>query len=253
MYGAPGSKQIFPSRHLIRSLHLKVMPEHMPTEVHSGRMLECWADPHFQHITKKQRAQIIHQYYREVCQAVWTNAGKVITQMEKLNVLSLNVEQAFCPNGCCRMVGHVLRSFRGFRKKENFNIKISGELKPEEKIMLLKGLGSKDDTTWEVETNAIFEEDDDESLGDDSSVTNEDEDEAEDEDENGDAETSSSEEDGEDEDSETSDGDITMATLRTLHAAIQGTASILNGHLSNAAPSPSTVNLAVSSVEYPPQ
>lgn len=251
MYGAPGSKQVFPSRHLIRSLHLKVLPEYMPSEVHSGRMIECWADPNFQHMTKKQRAQINHQYYREVCQAVWTNAGKVITQMEGLNVLSLDVEQAFCPSGCCRMVGHLLRSFRGLRKKEHFHVKISGELKPEEKIMLLKGLVG--DTTWEAKTNATLEKDDDVSVGGDYSAMDEDEDEAEDEDEDEDAETSSSEEDGEDSDSESSDDDITMATLRTLHAAIHGTTAIFNGQSNTAAPSPSTVNLSVSAIEFPPQ
>lgn len=140
MYGFPAASDLYPSRNLIRSLRVKFVPEHMPSEVRSGHIMGCWSDPHFQLMSKKQRAQIIHRYNRSVCQTVWTNAGKVITMIRDLKFLSIDVEEVFCPQGCCRMVGHVMRSLRGLRKKEGFTVAVTGELKDEEKRMVLKGL-----------------------------------------------------------------------------------------------------------------
>lgn len=264
MYGTPNSKHVFSSRHLIRSLHLKVVPEYIPNEVHSSRMLECWADPIFQTITKKQRAQIIHQNYREVCQMVWTNAGKVVTEMKGLNLLSIDVEQAFCPSGCCRMVGHVLKSFQGLKKKDGFKITISGELKHEEQEMLLRGLGISNDfykkktslTDQQIDSSSTAK-DDDQSSNDEVSEENgyEDENVAEDEnfsseEDEEDEEDEDEEEEGEEEEDEDRNsynyGDAVNA-LRALHA------SILNGQPRNVENSPSTVNLSVSTIEYAPQ
>ena len=234
IYGVPDSIQVFPSRHLIRSLNLQVLPEFLSSEQHSTHMLEYWADPHFQHVSKGQRAQILHQFYREVCQVVWMNADKVIAQMEGFNVLSLDVEQAFCPNGCCRMVGHVLRSIRNLRKKENFKINVSGELNNEEKIVVLKWLGYPKGITCESQSNAAHGKDDgDVTMSEDYS----DMDEGVDEDE-------------EYEDSDSDDDNIALAALRSLRAAIQVTSSMLDGQSGSSNP---TVNLSVSAVEYPPQ
>ncbi|MCJ1464965.1 hypothetical protein MMC07_003580 [Pseudocyphellaria aurata] len=140
MYGSPSAGEMYPSRHLIRSLRIKFVPEHMPTEVRSGHVLDCWADPGFQLLSKKQRARAIHRYNRDVCEAVWTNAGKVVTLMRDLKSFSMDLEQAFCPLGCCRMVGHVLKSLKGLKKKGGFTITVSGELKNQERQMILGGL-----------------------------------------------------------------------------------------------------------------
>lgn len=181
MYGSPSASEVYPSRHLIRSLRIKFVPEHMPSEVRSGHVLDCWADPNFQLLSKKQRAQAIHRYNRDVCQAVWTNAGKVIILMRELKFLSMDLEQVFCPLGCCRMVGHVLESLKGLRKKEGFTIEVSGELKEEEKQMILGGLKysrhALDYCSFTLEEGEDDEDDDDDDDDDE-----EDEDEDEDED-----------------------------------------------------------------------
>lgn len=186
MYGSPSASEVYPSRHLIRSLRIKFVPEHMPSEVRSGHVLDCWADPNFQLLSKKQRAQAIHRYNRDVCQAVWTNAGKVIILMRELKFLSMDLEQVFCPLGCCRMVGHVLRSLKGLRKKEGFTIEVSGELKEEEKQMILGGLKysrhAVDYYSFTLEEGED-DENDDENDDDDDDDDGDEEDEEEDEDE----------------------------------------------------------------------
>lgn len=192
MYSSPAANEIYPSRHLIRSLRIKFVPEHMPSEVRSGHVMNCWADPNFQLLSKKQRAQAIHRYNREVCQAVWTNAGKVIALMRELRSLSMDLKQVFCPLGCCRMVGHVLRSLKGLRKKEGFTIIVSGELKEEEKRMMLGGLKYRaqavdDDPVEEllenIDENEEDEEDEDEDEGDEGDEDYEDYEDDEDDDE----------------------------------------------------------------------
>lgn len=249
IYAMPDLKQVFPSRHLIRSLHLQVLPDFLPSEEHSSRMLEYWADPRFHQASTRERAQTIHDSYHEGCQAVWMSAGNVISHMEGLNVLSLDVEQAFCPNGCCRMVRHVLRSLRDLRKKENFKINVSGELNNEEKIMILKWLGLSKGTTRKSKSNAARGKDDgDVTMSEDYS----DMDEGVDEDDDMDIEElASSDEHEESEDLDSDDNNITIAAaLHSLRATIRGTSSMLNSHFG----SPNlTVNLSVSTVEYPPQ
>lgn len=251
-YGVPDLSKIYPSRQFIRSLHLNILPEFTPHEVHASRMLECWSDSNFQQLSKKQRAQSIHQHEREVCQTAWTNAGKMIMQIKALKSLLLDVEQAFCPGGCCRMVGHVLRSFRSVRKKEDFKIEVLGELKPEEKGMLLKGLRylgrevgtSKNDMILKTESNTDMSEDE-------SGV---------DEDESGADEDGSEEEEMNDEESfgevlegmDMANDFIQMAAVRALRAVIHGTTD-LNGQTSGNTVATSAINLSVSAVDYPPQ
>lgn len=207
MYGSPAASELYPSRHLIRSLRIKFVPEHMPSEVRSGHVMGCWSDPNFQLLSKKQRAQAIHRHNRNVCEAVWTNAGKVITMMRQLKFLSIDLEQVFCPLGCCRMVGHVLQSLRGLRKKEGFTVAVTGELKDEEKRMVLRGLKYRGHTVDYDLVKKLFEDteegeddEDDEDYGyhEEEDEDNEEEDEDnEEEDENVDDELLDEEDDAE--------------------------------------------------------
>lgn len=202
MYGAPTPNRFFKSRGYIRSLRIKFIPEFLPADVRSGHILDCWSDPPFRLLSKKQRASAIHRYNRELCQAVWTNTGKVITQMTGLETLYLDIEQSFCPHGCCRMVGHVLRSLQAIRKKAGFTLRVSGELCLEESSMLLKGLSYYNDKSmfapklsksWETDNESEEEEEEDD---------NDDVDDEEDEDESHGAYGSGIEEDDDEDDSE---------------------------------------------------
>lgn len=162
MYGYPTGSEVYPSRHLIRSLRIKFVPEHMPSDVRSTHVLDCWADPSFQLLSKKQRAQAIHHHNRDVCETIWTNAGKVISLMRELKFLSMDLEQALCPLGCCRMVGHVVQSLKGLKKKQGFTISVSGELKYAEKRMVLGGLKYSGRTVDDYSINVVSEEETDE-------------------------------------------------------------------------------------------
>ncbi|MCJ1428861.1 hypothetical protein MMC29_006772 [Sticta canariensis] len=184
MYGSPTESEIYPSRHLIRSLRIEFVPEHMPSEVRSGHLQDCWADPNFRLLSKRKRTQEIHRYNRDVCQAVWTNAGKVINLMRALKSLTIDFDQVFCPLGCCRMVGHVLKSLGRLRKKKSFTMKISGELQEGEKQMVLGWLKSSGQAVDDGSVIEPFEEREEE----------EDEDEEDEEDDDG--------EDDEDDDDE---------------------------------------------------
>ena len=137
MHGSPVERDIYPSRHLIRSLRIKFVPEHMPSEIRPGQVQDCWADFNFARLPRRKRTQVLHQYQREVCEAVWTNAGKVINIMRALKSLTIDFSQVFCPLGCCRNVGHVLKSLKELRKKTVFSMKITGELQLGERRQIL--------------------------------------------------------------------------------------------------------------------
>lgn len=243
MYGSPTGSEIYPSRHLIRSLRIKFVPEHMPSEVRSGHVLDCWADPNFQLLSKKQRAQSIHRYNRDVCQAVWTNAGKVITLMRELKFLSMDLEQVFCPLGCCRMVGHVVRSLKGLRKKEGFTITVSGELQEVEKRMVLGGLKYGGQAVDDRSINELSEEeeegDDDEDDSEDDDYDDEYDEYDEDDEEEEEYEDDESLEDEDDDDaagtsstdavgSHSDDSKVSLEEFNTVQMQMEGPSSSLS-------------------------
>lgn len=140
MYGYPTASHFFPSRHLIRSLRIKFVPENIPSDVRSAHIMECWSDASFRALSRESRATAIHEYNRELCEIVWTNAGKVISQMAGLESLFLDFEHSFCPLGCCRMAEHVVGALQGIRTKANFSLAVTGELESEELNAIIDGL-----------------------------------------------------------------------------------------------------------------
>lgn len=140
MYGYPTASRFFPSRHLIRSLRIKFVPENIPSDVRSAHILECWSDASFRALSRESRATAIHEYNRELCEIVWTNAGKAVSQMAGLESLFLDFEHSFCPLGCCRMAEHVVGALQGIRTKANFLLAVTGELESEELKAIIDGL-----------------------------------------------------------------------------------------------------------------
>ena len=140
MYGYPTASRFFPSRHLIRSLRIKFVPENIPSDVRSAHILECWSDASFRALSRESRATAIHEYNRELCEIVWTNAGKVVSLMAGLESLLLDFEHSFCTLGCCRMAEHVVGALQGIRTKANFSLAVTGELESEELKAIMDGL-----------------------------------------------------------------------------------------------------------------
>lgn len=179
MYGYPTARRFFPSRHLIRSLRIKFVPENIPPDVRSTHINECWSDASFRALSRESRATAIHEYNRELCEIVWTNAGKVVSQMAGLESLFLDFAHSFCPLGCCRMAVHVVGALQGIRTKANFSLAVTGELESEELKAIMDGLsynggeiasemqsvGLQDD---EREAEGSFEDDSEENSDDSS-------------------------------------------------------------------------------------
>lgn len=145
MYGYPTANSFFPSRHLIQSLRIKFVPENIPSDVRSAHILGCWSDDSFRALSREGRATAIHEYNRELCEIVWTNAGKVVSQMAGLESLFLDFEHSFCPLGCCRMAEHVVGALQGIRTKANFSLAVTGELHSEELKTIMDGLSYRED------------------------------------------------------------------------------------------------------------
>lgn len=99
--------------------------------------------------------------------------------------MTIDFDQVFCPLGCCRMVGHVLNSLRGLRKKKAFTMMISGELKEGEKQMVLGWLKSSGQAVDDGSVIEQFEdrEDEEEDEEDDEEEDEDDEDDEDDDDE----------------------------------------------------------------------
>lgn len=140
MYGYPTASRFFPSRHLIRSLRIKFVPENIPSDVRSAHILECWSDASFRALSRESRATAIHEYNRELCEIVWNNAGKVISLMAGLESLLLDFEHSFCTLGCCRMAEHVVGALQEIRTKANLSLAVTGELESEELKAIMDGL-----------------------------------------------------------------------------------------------------------------
>lgn len=160
MYGYPTASRFFPSRHLIRSLRIKFVPENIPSDVRSAHIMECWSDASFRALSRERRATSIHEYNRELCEIVWANAGKVISMMAGLESLFLDFEHSFCPLGCCRIAEHVVGSLQGIRTKADFSLAVTGELESEELNAIINGLSySEGENAFEM--RPINLEDDD--------------------------------------------------------------------------------------------
>ena len=196
--------------------------------------MELWGDPDFRTKTTSERAQLLHQSDRDLSEMVWFNAGVTIPRLRGLQVLTLDVEQCFCPMGCCRMISQVITSLDGLKTKKGIELVVKGGLVPgeEQKIRnalkcvlvykptkpcrdpildaqhirdVFEGLYSSNESA--IDDDSL--EDEEDSEGDDEEDETEDEDDSEHdgEDEDEDEEDSDEDEDKDDSsDSETSGG-----------------------------------------------
>lgn len=87
----------------------------------------------------RQRAQSIHDYEKSLSDTVWQQACLSLLSMRGLEKLTLDVEQAFCPQGCCRRTGYLVGVLIGFKFRK-VEIKVEGDIIRGEKKMILKGL-----------------------------------------------------------------------------------------------------------------
>lgn len=140
MFQAPTLEFIFPSRHLIRNLQIKFVPEHTPAEFRDQRNVDLWADADFRAKTTSERAQFLHQNDRDLSEMVWFNAGVTIPKLRALKSLTLDIEQCFCPMGCCRMTSQLIASLEGLKTKKGIKLVINGSLLPDEEHTIRKAL-----------------------------------------------------------------------------------------------------------------
>lgn len=122
------SRETFPSRAAIRSLEIRFVADYIPTDFHEERMKELWHSPDFRSETRRKRAKHLHDLDRTASVAVWGVAGELLCMMHGLKNLTVNVEQAFCPEGCCRLVDVIARSLRRLQQKPELKITIEGSL-----------------------------------------------------------------------------------------------------------------------------
>lgn len=176
MFTHPTEEKLYPSRHLIRSLNFQFLPEILERGPQVSRMRDFWQDENFRTISTRQRAQAIHEYVKTLSETVWEQAGEVIVQMRGLQNLQLDIEKAMCPQGCCRMIGHVIKALKGLKKKEDLVLTVVGDLIDGEDDRIIGGL-QYDDSSG----SSLDDEDDSEDDSEDEDSS--DEDEAADEDE----------------------------------------------------------------------
>ena len=181
----PTPENLFRSRHLIRELSLCIIPEYASQPMQAQRVQDFWADPDFCSLSKRRRIEILHAHecYRTV--SVWRDLGRLLAQLEALEVLTLDVEQAFCPYGCCRLTRSVINSFRDIyllktAKSRRLLFRIENALDDTEKNKLINGLVSDDWSEGETsdDDSDSSEDDDSESDDDDSDKSNGDDDDA---------------------------------------------------------------------------
>ena len=155
MFSHPSEEKLHPSRHLIRSLSFEFVPEILERGPQALRMKEFWKDESFQALSTRQRAGAIHEYTKTLCKTVWEQAGHVIIHMRGLQHLELDIEKVFCPQGCCRMVGHVVRCLKGLKKKKNLKLTVVGNMREWEVSRIVEGLKYE-----AVQDNSSLKEDD---------------------------------------------------------------------------------------------
>ena len=140
MFSHPPEDKLFSTRHQIRSLSFKFVPEMLERGPHASRVRDFWDDDSFRIMSTRRKSQQIHTYVKSLSSTVWEQAAEVICDMRGLKKLQLNIDQAFCPQGCCRMVGHVIKALKDLRKKEGFKVTVLGDLNVAEENTVIGGL-----------------------------------------------------------------------------------------------------------------
>ena len=175
MFSHPTEEKLFPSRHLIRHLNFEFLPEILERSSQASRMRDFWKDEDFRALSTRQRAQAIHEYVSDLSKAVWEQAGQVIAHMRGLQKLELDIEKALCPQGCCRMVRHVVKVLRGLKKKENLEVMVVGDTDEGEVSKIIEGL--KYNASLGGSSGLDVDDEDDDGIDDDLDDSDEDGDE----------------------------------------------------------------------------
>ncbi|KAI4194954.1 MAG: hypothetical protein LQ350_007473 [Teloschistes chrysophthalmus] len=143
MWKVPLSTEVFPSRHQIRNLYLRIAPEYWALEDCPSETLDGLRT--MERIASMSEAQVNHLAHYRLhfpTALVWINTSKVLAALESLETVTLDVEQAYCTEGCCRKCQIIVECFKdinGGRKKDNLppvEIQIVGALDEEEEYLL---------------------------------------------------------------------------------------------------------------------
>ncbi len=140
MFSHPTEEKLYLSRHLIRRLNFGFLPEIPERGSQASRMRDFWKDEDFRALSTRQRAQAIHEHVNDLSKAVWEQAGQVLAHMRGLQKLELDIEKVLCPQGCCRMVRHVVKVLQGLKKKENLEVTVVGDMDEGEVSRIIEGL-----------------------------------------------------------------------------------------------------------------
>ena len=166
MYSHPTEDKLYPSRHLIRSLNFEILPEILERGRQASRMRDFWRDGNFRSLSTRQRALAIHEYVKTLSETVWEQAGEVVVHMRGLRKLQLDIEKALCPQGCCRMVGHVVKALKGLKTKEGLELAVVGDMVGGEVEKVVEGL--KYDASLSSRLENGYEDEDEDEDDDDS-------------------------------------------------------------------------------------
>lgn len=152
--------QIFPSRHLIGTLRLAFLPEVLSESRHNSMVHRRWQNPAFHAAGPIQRTQDFHlvsslarnlctnqnhvraflqedclslkalinvQYGRVCTRIVWNACFHGMKALRSLVYLILDIEDAYCPIGCCRMLDEVTVALLWLKCKQ-LDIRVGGQV-----------------------------------------------------------------------------------------------------------------------------
>ncbi|MCJ1365444.1 hypothetical protein MMC16_004565 [Acarospora aff. strigata] len=134
--------ETFPTRALIRSLEVRYVADYISTDFHEERTKELWQSEEFRRDSRSRKAKHFHDEDRSASEAVWLVSGKVLRLLHGLRVLTVNLEQAFCPGGCCRLVDVAASSLGKLRRKPGLKIKVEGNLDSTEMEAVMHALST---------------------------------------------------------------------------------------------------------------
>lgn len=146
--------ETFPSRAAIRSLEIRFVAEYNTTDFHEERMQELWHSAVFRGESRRRKAKHLHDLDRNASRAVWGVAGELLSMLHGLQNLTVNVEQAFCPDGCCRLVDAVARSLRRLRRKPELKVNVTGSLDDDEVKVVTDALTYREGSNATTESNS---------------------------------------------------------------------------------------------------
>ncbi|KAL8691210.1 MAG: hypothetical protein Q9218_003506 [Villophora microphyllina] len=100
-------------------------------------------------MSEAQLNYLRHSHVRVACEHVWMNTGKVLAELQSLEVLTLDVDQAYCTEGCCRQIATIIKCFEGINmlrkthKGPPVKVEILGALNLDEDDMLMRGFAGE--------------------------------------------------------------------------------------------------------------